>query len=79
MLMFWLGTQPDSDKPNGVYPTVEHPDSDTSGNVLVVQDYTFGKYLGRLHVTFDDSGKITSWEGNPILLDNNVEEGNMLA
>ncbi|XP_071801378.1 snake venom 5'-nucleotidase-like [Asterias amurensis] len=68
------GTQPDSDKPIGVYPTVEHPDSDTSGNVLVVQDYTFGKYLGRLHVTFDDSGKITSWEGNPILLDNNVEE-----
>ena len=48
------------------------PDSDPDGKVLVVQDYKYGKYLGRLNVEFDGDGKLTSWNGNPIILDNSV-------
>ena len=35
---------------------------------LVVQDFTFGKYLGKLNVIFDDNGELLSWKGNPLLL-----------
>lgn len=42
---------------------------------LVVQAYTFTKYLGNLSVTFDNAGEITSWEGSPILLDKSVIKG----
>ncbi|CAL1534958.1 unnamed protein product, partial [Lymnaea stagnalis] len=46
------GSLPSSEEAEGVYPTVVTSDS---GNVvLVVQGYAYGKYLGELHVTFDD-------------------------
>jgi hypothetical protein len=35
----------------------------------------FGKYLGILQVDFDASGEVSSWSGNPILLDGSVTEG----
>ena len=61
------------EEPIGDYPKVV---TQSSGNkVLVVQDYAFGKYLGYLKVTFDDSGNVKSWSGNPILLDSSVEKG----
>ena len=43
--------------------------------VPVVQAYAFGKYLGRLDVTFDRNGHAVSWNGNPIILDNSVPRG----
>ena len=59
--------------PEDVYPLVV---TQTTGRkVLVVQDYTFAKYLGRLQVSFDDEGEVISWSGNPILLDNSTAEG----
>lgn len=67
-----LGTPPSTQKPYGPYPLVITPDSDPDGKVLVVQDYKYGKYLGRLNVEFDGDGKLTSWNGNPIILDNSV-------
>ena len=67
-----LGTPPSTQKPYGPYPLVITPDSDPDGKVLVVQDYKNGKYLGRLNVEFDGDGKLTSWNGNPIILDNSV-------
>ena len=67
-----LGTAPSTEKPYGPYPLVITPDRDPDGKVLVVQDYKYGKYLGRLNVQFDSDGKLTSWNGNPILLDNTV-------
>ncbi len=56
----------------GPYPTVVN--SPSGDPVLIVSDGSFGKYLGRLDVTFDDNGVATSWEGEPILLDASVPE-----
>lgn len=67
------GEAPSNEKPVNVYPTVI---TQSNGDkVLVVQDYTFAKYLGFLQVEFDNSGKITSYSGNPILLDYKVQKG----
>lgn len=59
----------------GPYPTIVIPEKSPEDRVLVVQDFTFGLYLGLLQVTFDDDGKIVSYGGNPILLDESVEQG----
>ena len=56
----------------GPYPTVVN--SPSGDPVLVVSDGSFGKYLGRLDVTFDENGVPTAWEGEPILLDASVPE-----
>lgn len=41
---------------------------------LVVQDFTYGKYLGKLKVVFDSNGEPMSWSGNPILLNETYQE-----
>ncbi len=56
----------------GPYPTVV--DSPGGNPVLIVSDFTWGMYLGRLDVTFDAEGIPVAWEGNPITLDASVEE-----
>jgi 5'-nucleotidase len=56
----------------GPYPTVVN--SPSGDPVLIVSAASFGKYLGRLDVTFDENGVATSWEGEPILLDASVPE-----
>ncbi|XP_046374001.2 snake venom 5'-nucleotidase-like [Haliotis rufescens] len=68
----YTGDHPSNEEPEGVYP---HVVTQSGGaKVLVVQDYAYGKYLGALEVTFDPEGVITSWGGNPILLDNNTAQ-----
>ena len=68
------GTPPSNEEPYGEYPLVlNHEDDETP--VLLVHAYAYGKYLGRLDVTFDDDGVLTKYDGNPILLDKNVEQG----
>ncbi|MFQ5612325.1 MAG: bifunctional metallophosphatase/5'-nucleotidase [Anaerolineae bacterium] len=56
----------------GPYPVVVN--SPNGNPVLLVSDFTWGKYLGRLDVTFDADGVPVSWEGEPILLDASVAE-----
>ena len=41
---------------------------------LVAQDFTYGKYLGKLKVVFDSNGEPMSWSGNPILLNETYHE-----
>ena len=48
------------------------PDSNPESKVLVVQAFAYGKYLGHLKVDFDDNGHVTSWTGNPIILNKSV-------
>ncbi|MEM8853250.1 MAG: bifunctional metallophosphatase/5'-nucleotidase [Pseudomonadota bacterium] len=56
----------------GPYPTVvTSPDG---SNVYIVQAGAYGKYLGRLEVTFDEDGNVTEATGEPILLDASVAE-----
>jgi len=62
----------------GPYPVVV--DSPAGTPVLVVSDAAWGKYLGRLDVTFDANGVPVSWQGNPITLDASVpQDPDMLA
>ena len=57
---------------SGPYPTVvTGPDGNP---VLLVSDFTWGKYLGRLDVGFDENGVATTYSGEPILLDNSVAQ-----
>ncbi|MPC60139.1 5'-nucleotidase [Portunus trituberculatus] len=42
--------------------------------VPVVQAYAFGKYLGKLQLSFDERGELVSWSGNPILLDGSIPQ-----
>ena len=56
----------------GPYPTVvTSPAGDT---VLVAQVYEWGKYLGRLDVTFTADGKVESYSGEPIFIDESIAE-----
>lgn len=49
--------------------------SDDGRDVPVVQAFAFGKYLGRLDVTFDEAGNVVEAKGNPILMDSSIPEG----
>lgn len=51
----------------GPYPIVIQ--KSTAKKCLVVQASAFGKYLGFLQVSFDEHGDISSWSGQPILID----------
>ena len=61
--------------PEGPYPTIVTQQSGVE--VLVLQDYTFGMFLGYLEITFDDAGNVIDYEGNPILLNSSYPEGNI--
>lgn len=65
-----------SDRAIGPYPTwVTGPDG---GRTAIVQAYAYGKYLGRLDVSFDDHGAISEAAGEPLLMDRTVPEDNAL-
>ncbi len=64
----FLYTPPDGAA--GPYPTeVVAPNGDP---VLIVTDFEWAKYLGHLDVVFDASGVVSSYSGNPILMDTSV-------
>ncbi|CAH1776837.1 unnamed protein product [Owenia fusiformis] len=58
------------EKIEDTYPVVVTQDS--GSQALVVQDYYYGKYLGYLNLVFDDNGVVTSYNGNPILLNGSI-------
>jgi len=62
----------DDEDADGPYPTVVN--SPNGDPVLIVSAESYGKYLGRLDVAFDENGVPSSWDGGPILLDASVEE-----
>ena len=67
----------DMEGAKGAYPTeVTSPGGDT---VLVVSAYEWGKYLGRLEVTFAADGKVESFGGAPIFIDESVAEDAAIA
>lgn len=66
----WNGDAPDSDEPEGPYPYVVVQNS--GKEVPVVQAYAYTKYIGRLNVTFDDSGDLIEFSGQPLLLDTKI-------
>ncbi|XP_015191730.1 PREDICTED: protein 5NUC-like [Polistes dominula] len=68
----YRGKQPDIEHPEGFYPT--EIIQDNGRRVYVVQAYAYTKYLGNFSVTFDSNGEITHIEGNPILVDHNIDQ-----
>lgn len=68
----YRGKSPDVEVPEGFYPTEVMQKS--GRKVYVVQAYAYTKYLGNFSVSFDISGEVTHIEGNPILVDSNVEQ-----
>lgn len=68
----YTGPQPSNEVPAGPYPFMVT--SEDGQQVPVVQAYAFGKYLGRLDVTFDEAGKVLRAEGNPILLNSSIPQ-----
>lgn len=71
----YRGKSPDVEVPEGFYPTEVVQKS--GRKVYVVQAYAYTKYLGNFSVSFDISGEVTHIEGNPILVDSNVEQVNL--
>ncbi len=69
------GCAPDVEVPLDDYPIVINPDHDPEGVVLIVHGTVYAKYLGRLNLVFDCDGNLTEWYGNPILLDDSIEQG----
>ncbi|KAL6259899.1 hypothetical protein P5V15_009810 [Pogonomyrmex californicus] len=69
----YSGPPPFIDRPEDEYPVVVMQNK-TGRTVLIVQAAAFTKYLGNLTVWFDDEGEIVDWDGNPILLDQSIEE-----
>lgn len=67
------GSKPDSEDPEGIYPTFVTQQSGRT--VPVVQAYAYTKYLGQLSLGFDSMGEVTHASGNPLLLDHNVNQG----
>lgn len=66
------GPAPSVETVEGAYPVVKSHKDGTKA--LVVQDFTYGKYMGHLKVIFDDNGVVKSYEGNPILLNGSFAE-----
>lgn len=66
------GKQPDAEIPEGLYPTVVTQKS--GRKVYVVQAYAYTKYMGNFTVNFDAMGEVTDIKGNPILVDNSIEQ-----
>lgn len=68
----YRGKPPDVEVPEGFYPT--EVTQKNGRKVYVVQAYAYTKYLGNFSVSFDIRGEVTHIEGNPILVDANVEQ-----
>jgi len=65
-------TQANGDVPVGPYPTVVT--ATTGAPVLIVSAYQWGRYLGNLNVSFDVTGTVTSYSGNPIYMANSIAQ-----
>ncbi len=61
-----------SESADGPYPTwVETPNG---GKTAIAHAYAYGKYLGRLDMTFNDQGVVTAAVGESILMDSSIPE-----
>lgn len=56
-----------SDKAAGPYPT-------WVGETAIISAYAYGKFLGELNATFDDTGKLLEATGEPLIMDSEVAE-----
>jgi 2',3'-cyclic-nucleotide 2'-phosphodiesterase (5'-nucleotidase family) len=67
----YTGEAPSNDVAFDTYPVVIKQGNGKS--VPVVQAKSYTKYLGKLHVVFDNEGNLINFDGAPILLNGSVE------
>ncbi|XP_055549436.1 apyrase-like [Wyeomyia smithii] len=60
------------ESPVDTYPVVV--DHINGRKTLIVQASCFTKFIGRITAYFDESGNIVEWEGNPVYLDESIEQ-----
>ncbi|KAG0284280.1 hypothetical protein BGZ96_011347 [Linnemannia gamsii] len=65
----YLG-DPSNPLSQGPYPTIIK--NLKGDNTLIVQAFCWGRYIGHLDVVFNPEGKIVSWKGEPILVENSI-------
>ncbi|MCI0476722.1 MAG: 5'-nucleotidase C-terminal domain-containing protein, partial [Anaerolineales bacterium] len=58
--------------PFGPYPTVVK--TPNGGKTLIVQDFEFGRNLGKIDLTFDAQGQVSAYEGAPIFVDSKLAD-----
>lgn len=67
------GTAPGPDIVKDNYPAVV--ENEDGHRVLIVQASAYMKYVGDITVYFDKEGRLITWEGAPVYLDNSVVPG----
>lgn len=70
--LLYNGINEFNDSVSDTYPVKFNHDDGRS--TLVVQSGSFGKYVGLLNLTFDPEGKVTSFSGNPVVMDESIPE-----
>lgn len=70
------GKPPSIEVPLGPYPMPVHIvyGNNNHRTKVVLQAYAFTKYLGNARLQFDQNGELVKWSGNPILLDQSIDE-----
>ncbi|GJQ78059.1 hypothetical protein Trydic_g2402 [Trypoxylus dichotomus] len=71
-LFFYNGQPPDNRQVDGPYPSFLN--DSTGRSVMFINCGRFGRYVGKLELTFDDNGKLTNIAGNPVHMDESIEE-----
>ncbi|XP_062131826.1 protein 5NUC-like [Drosophila sulfurigaster albostrigata] len=66
----YTGAPPAKDMPEGNYPTIVI--NSDGRKVPVLQAYAYSKYLGEIHLEFDNGGNLINFRGKPMLLDSSV-------
>ncbi|KAG0253903.1 hypothetical protein BGZ95_006179, partial [Linnemannia exigua] len=74
----YLGNDPQNPLYGGPYPTkIKNLDGEET---LIVQAYCWGRFIGHLDISFNPEGKIVSYAGNPVLVENSIPgDPNLLA
>uniref|UniRef100_A0A182VXJ9 Apyrase n=1 Tax=Anopheles minimus TaxID=112268 RepID=A0A182VXJ9_9DIPT len=67
----YSGSAPDVEEPAGQYPVMVK--NAAGKEVPVVQAYAYTKYLGYLHLLFDEAGNLIELDGSPMLLNGTVQ------
>ncbi|XP_066994562.2 apyrase [Anabrus simplex] len=70
--LLYTGTPPGGDVAADVYPVMVRQSSGRL--VAIVQAGAYSKWLGNLTAWFDEQGELVAAEGNPILLDKNIQQ-----
>lgn len=66
------GTSPSTDTPIAEYAKVMYHNN--GHRVLIIQAGAYSCYLGNISASFDNQCEATTWQGNPILLNQSISQ-----